>query len=109
MVAFEFEDLSMDLALATTPVCRKIMKAVVLFWSSADLYLNEEVVAFSQVEAESCTALLMAQASYIADGWCDRGEGGFNTEACNWDGGDCCPDTCDPGQYVAMHLLDTPN
>ena len=24
---------------------------------------------------------------------------GYNTEACSWDGGDCCQDTCSDGQY----------
>eukprot|EP00591_Stephanopyxis_turris_P005180 CAMPEP_0195519674 /NCGR_PEP_ID=MMETSP0794_2-20130614/15243_1 /TAXON_ID=515487 /ORGANISM="Stephanopyxis turris, Strain CCMP 815" /LENGTH=180 /DNA_ID=CAMNT_0040648865 /DNA_START=141 /DNA_END=680 /DNA_ORIENTATION=- len=30
--------------------------------------------------------------SWIADGYCDT-SGSYNTDACDWDGGDCCSDT----------------
>jgi len=30
---------------------------------------------------------------WIGDGMCDR-NGGYNTEECNYDGGDCCQETC---------------
>jgi hypothetical protein len=32
--------------------------------------------------------------SWIGDGICER-RGGYNTEQCGWDGGDCCKATCD--------------
>mmetsp|Transcript_2796 Transcript_2796/g.5539 ORF Transcript_2796/g.5539 Transcript_2796/m.5539 type:complete len:362 (-) Transcript_2796:64-1149(-) len=32
---------------------------------------------------------------WIGDGGCDA-DGGYNTPECNFDGGDCCEDTCDP-------------
>ncbi len=35
-------------------------------------------------------------ASWLGDGICDSSTG-ENTAACGWDGGDCCPDTCDCG------------
>ena len=35
-----------------------------------------------------------ATREYYADGWCDKPN---NIEACNWDGGDCCSDTCIDG------------
>ncbi|KAL7442108.1 hypothetical protein ACHAXH_006644 [Discostella pseudostelligera] len=38
---------------------------------------------------ESCTA---ENREWIGDGGCDAE---FNTEACGWDGGDCCMETCD--------------
>jgi hypothetical protein len=33
---------------------------------------------------------------YLGDGWCDKTEwgGNYNTEACGFDGGDCCESTC---------------
>eukprot|EP00591_Stephanopyxis_turris_P005654 CAMPEP_0195507010 /NCGR_PEP_ID=MMETSP0794_2-20130614/543_1 /TAXON_ID=515487 /ORGANISM="Stephanopyxis turris, Strain CCMP 815" /LENGTH=842 /DNA_ID=CAMNT_0040633541 /DNA_START=258 /DNA_END=2786 /DNA_ORIENTATION=+ len=31
--------------------------------------------------------------SYLGDGACDIA-GGYNTDACGWDAGDCCPSTC---------------
>lgn len=31
--------------------------------------------------------------NWIGDGYCDS-YGNYNTEACAWDGGDCCPSTC---------------
>ncbi|EGB06349.1 hypothetical protein AURANDRAFT_65750 [Aureococcus anophagefferens] len=34
---------------------------------------------------------------YVGDGYCDAYGGGYNTEACGWDGGDCCFCTCDDG------------
>ncbi|CAM9500539.1 unnamed protein product [Phaeothamnion confervicola] len=30
---------------------------------------------------------------WIGDGGCDPNDA-YNNEACDWDGGDCCPDTC---------------
>jgi hypothetical protein len=43
--------------------------------------------------------------SWLGDGWCDIDRDGdwvvynglenLNLAICNWDGGDCCPDTCD--------------
>ena len=37
------------------------------------------------------------KSSYIGNGFC--GGGKFNRAECNWDGGDCCPETCVDGQY----------
>jgi len=31
--------------------------------------------------------------SWLADGYCDA-SGDYNTQACDWDGGDCCASTC---------------
>lgn len=39
---------------------------------------------------DACTATPEVQ---IGDGFCDQ-SGGFNTEDCLWDGGDCCEETC---------------
>ena len=30
----------------------------------------------------------------IGNGWC---QDEYNIEDCDWDGGDCCPNTCPPG------------
>ena len=35
---------------------------------------------------------------YVGDGFCDI-LGGYNTPDCNYDGGDCCSDTCVPSKY----------
>ena len=32
--------------------------------------------------------------SYIGDSYCDAMFPGYNTADCNWDGGDCCTETC---------------
>jgi len=41
---------------------------------------------------------------WIGDGFCDTpqtGSGsGYNTPQCNWDGGDCCPETCIDNLYT---------
>jgi hypothetical protein len=37
--------------------------------------------------------------SYVGDGFCDDVDGGYNTEACDWDGGDCCAETCQAPFY----------
>eukprot|EP01041_Mallomonas_annulata_P006613 gene6613-13390_t len=34
---------------------------------------------------------------WIGDHYCDNNSQGYNTEDCDWDGGDCCPATC--GEY----------
>ena len=36
--------------------------------------------------------------SWIGDGYCDFA-GLYNTRVCNWDGGDCCSDTCDGSSF----------
>eukprot|EP00898_Chlorokybus_atmophyticus_P004261 jgi/Chlat1/4836/Chrsp31S04809 len=36
--------------------------------------------------------------SWLGDGWCN-GMAPYNTAACNWDGGDCCRDTCTNGTF----------
>ena len=42
--------------------------------------------------------------SFVGDGVChdNYGNSCYNSAACNWDGGDCCKDTChsDPGSYL---------
>ena len=43
----------------------------------------------------SCQATAM---SWVGDGWCDQFP--YNTEACQWDGGDCCEATCQDGLYL---------
>jgi hypothetical protein len=35
--------------------------------------------------------------AYIGDGFCDNLE--YNNEDCDWDGGDCCLETCSSGEY----------
>jgi len=35
--------------------------------------------------------------SWVADGYCDELQGGYNTLRCGWDGGDCCASTCSDG------------
>eukprot|EP00587_Corethron_hystrix_P004645 CAMPEP_0113315920 /NCGR_PEP_ID=MMETSP0010_2-20120614/11395_1 /TAXON_ID=216773 ORGANISM="Corethron hystrix, Strain 308" /NCGR_SAMPLE_ID=MMETSP0010_2 /ASSEMBLY_ACC=CAM_ASM_000155 /LENGTH=415 /DNA_ID=CAMNT_0000172517 /DNA_START=110 /DNA_END=1357 /DNA_ORIENTATION=+ /assembly_acc=CAM_ASM_000155 len=53
----------------------------------------------------------VSQAHWIGDGYCDI-SGGYNTEACNWDGGDCCANTCTStnqyqcGVWTAYECLD---
>ena len=32
--------------------------------------------------------------TYLGDGYCDS-TGGYNTDICNWDEGDCCLSTCE--------------
>jgi trypsin len=40
----------------------------------------------------------VARPSYLGDGYCDGGA--YNTPECGFDGGDCCPATCTPGDYA---------
>ena len=44
------------------------------------------------IDADKCT---VSDKTRIGDGRCDAGSEGYNTAACNWDGGDCCEQTCD--------------
>ena len=44
-----------------------------------------------------CNVGTTSAADWIGDGYCDS-FGAFNTEACQWDGGDCCADTCVDGE-----------
>mgnify|MGYP000748627999 CR=1 FL=1 len=43
---------------------------------------------------DTCTGCSVVSASFLGDGYCDIG-GGYNTDACDWDGGDCCESTCE--------------
>jgi len=44
------------------------------------------------IDANECT---VSDKTRIGDGRCDAGIEVYNTAACNWDGGDCCEQTCD--------------
>jgi len=44
------------------------------------------------IDAELCT---VSDRTRIGDGRCDANIEMYNTEACNWDGGDCCEESCD--------------
>lgn len=48
-----------------------------------------------------CTATMQ---HWLGDGYCDGGD--YNTAACNWDSGDCCPETCTPVEYLCLQELD---
>jgi hypothetical protein len=50
--------------------------------------LNPELDEY--VNPNECT---VADRTRLGDGKCDAD---YNTEECNWDGGDCCESTCDP-------------
>ena len=43
------------------------------------------------IDPESCT---VSDRTRIGDGRCDAGVEMYNSEACTWDGGDCCVETC---------------
>ncbi|KAL9184328.1 hypothetical protein ACHAXT_002414 [Thalassiosira profunda] len=44
------------------------------------------------IDPSICT---VSDRTRIGDGRCDDGVEVYNSEACNWDGGDCCQETCD--------------
>jgi len=43
------------------------------------------------IDPELCT---VSDRTRIGDGRCDADDEMYNSEACNWDGGDCCTETC---------------
>ena len=45
--------------------------------------------------APAPTECIVETESYLQDAYCDGLSGGYNTAACNWDGGDCCASTCE--------------
>eukprot|EP01041_Mallomonas_annulata_P004001 gene4001-7971_t len=67
-------------------------------------YSPETVTAAKKSSEFSCN---VAQPSWIGDHYCDS-TGGYNTAACNWDGGDCCSQTCDGTIYNECNTLTFP-
>jgi hypothetical protein len=45
------------------------------------------------VDPDKCT---VSDRTRLGDGRCDADVEMYNTADCNWDGGDCCEETCDP-------------
>jgi hypothetical protein len=41
--------------------------------------------------------------AYLGDGYCDK-TGGYNTAICNYDGGDCCVQSCVNAKYVCQNF-----
>ena len=48
-----------------------------------------------EVLSQRNTTCNVTTIGYLNDGYCDM-DGGYNTDGCGWDGGDCCTSTCDP-------------
>lgn len=44
------------------------------------------------IDSDECT---VSDKTRVGDGRCDAGVEVYNSAACNWDGGDCCEQTCD--------------
>lgn len=59
----------------------------------AMLEFSPQVAAYKS----SISSCVVANPSFIGDGWCDVGT--YNSELCGWDGGDCCAETCVPSKY----------
>jgi len=57
-------------------------------------------IYMAAVESQDCD---VPYPDYIGDGYCD-GAAPYNTAACNWDGGDCCPGTCTDGAYTCGYV-----
>eukprot|EP01041_Mallomonas_annulata_P005710 gene5710-11522_t len=57
---------------------------------------------YSGQTGSSCS---VADSSWVGDHYCDY-SGGYNTAECNWDGGDCCAQTC--GGYSTCGTVEYP-
>ena len=58
------------------------------------------------INSVECT---VSNRSRVGDGRCDTGIEVYNTAACNWDGGDCCEETCDETHsYFECGVLEYP-
>lgn len=55
--------------------------------------LNEDVSYRSSSFDEAISSCLVEFPEYIGDGYCDT-QDGYNVLSCNYDGGDCCEETC---------------
>lgn len=47
----------------------------------------------------------MSGPEWVGDGYCDRW-GGYNTQGCGWDGGDCCAENCLPGDFSCAYTME---
>jgi len=55
-------------------------------------YFCQNPVLDEYIDPDECT---VSDRTRVGDGRCDAGIEVYNTAACNWDGGDCCEQTCD--------------
>lgn len=62
----------------------------------AEKKVNEEMLAIA-TDTGTSSGCNVKYKHWIGDGYCDK-SGGYNTFECGYDGGDCCKDTCPPGQ-----------
>ena len=63
-----------------------------------DFACSDLGIAISNDCSERCSGCSVVSEDFLGDGMCES-TGGYNTDACNWDGGDCCESTCVDGSY----------
>ena len=60
--------------------------------------------------SNSSSTCSVSNSGWIGDGYCDSVSGGYNTAGCDYDGGDCCEETCQDSDFncgvVGYHCID---
>lgn len=57
-----------------------------------------EVKSFPEDDEFDYSGCFVTNKCFVGDGYCDA-DGFYNTKECNYDGGDCCEDTCNNARY----------
>lgn len=76
-------------------------------WSACAAAVDTDGTPAPAAAPKECSATEcdVAHQAWVGDGRCDR-DGCYNTQSCNWDGGDCCQATCEGECSVPFNCRD---
>ena len=80
-----------DVSATTTPTTPAIAATTTTAKGAGPKSTTTTTTTTQFVFPASC---VVDHSDWVGDSYCDSDHGSYNTASCDWDGGDCCPDTC---------------